>query len=75
MQNPDNYFADEINDTPAFVETLMFGGDDDLLDDRWNDEEDESFDDMANDREDLHEIIVEEDLNDDDDDDHLPEED
>jgi len=75
MQTKESYFADEVNDTDAFIETLMFGGDDDLLNDRWDDEEDESFDDMANDREDLHEIIVEEDLNDEDDDDHLPEED
>ncbi|HEY8929651.1 MAG TPA: hypothetical protein VIM55_10700 [Mucilaginibacter sp.] len=75
MQTKESYFSDEITDTDAFVETLMFSGDDDLLNDRWDDEEDESFDDMANDREDLHEIIVEEDLNDEDDDDHLPEED
>lgn len=75
MQTKESYFSDKITDTDSFVETLMFGGDDEFLDDTWDDEEDESFDDMANDREDLHEIIVEEDLNDEDDDDHLPEED
>ena len=47
-------------------------GDDEDGDDDWDDEEDENFDDLAADENDLHEIIVEENIDDADDDDHLP---
>ncbi|HVW94658.1 MAG TPA: hypothetical protein VHA56_01650 [Mucilaginibacter sp.] len=49
-------------------------GDDDFEGD-WNDEDDEDFDDIAGDREDLHEIILENDIDDEEDDDHLPDDD
>ncbi|MDO3641579.1 hypothetical protein [Mucilaginibacter sp. L3T2-6] len=52
-----------------------YSTEDDGAEGDWEDEEDESFDDMAADRDDLHDIIVEEDIYDEDNDDHLPEED
>ncbi|SHM45625.1 hypothetical protein [Mucilaginibacter sp. OK098] len=51
------------------------GGDDDSDGDDWDDEDDENFDDMADDENNLHDIIVEEDLEDPNDDDHLPDDD
>jgi hypothetical protein len=41
----------------------------------WNDGDDDDFDDLADDENDLHDIIVEEDIEDPDDDDHLPDDD
>jgi hypothetical protein len=54
-------------------------GDDDFVEGDWDDEDDEDFDDRAEDLDDLHEIQVDDDLNepdpDPDDDDHLPDDD
>ena len=61
-----------------FVDTPLNnlpGGDDDDLDDDWDDEEDEGMDDLLNDRNDLHEIELEEDELEPDEDDHLPDDD
>lgn len=62
---------------PSFDEILMLGGGDDPLEGDWNDEEDEDFDDILDDKEDLHEIQVDDDMGEPDpeDDDHLPDDD
>ena len=49
--------------------------DDDAIAGDWNNEDDEDFDDMADDENNLHDIIVEEDIADPDDADHLPDDD
>jgi hypothetical protein len=60
----------------TFDEILMYGGGDSFEGD-WNDEEDEDFDDILDDKEDLHEIQVDDDMGEPDpeDDDHFPEDD
>lgn len=67
------------NANPAltFDEILMSGGGDDPLEGDWNDEEDEDFDDVLDDKDDLHEIQVNDDRGEPDpeDDDHLPDDD
>jgi hypothetical protein len=50
------------------------GGDPDEEDD-WSDIDDEDFEDMAEDRDDLHEMELDNDLFDEDDADHLPDDD
>ncbi len=50
-------------------------GEDDDSDIGWDDDDDEVFDDLADDENNLHDIIVENDIADPDDDDHLPDDD
>ena len=58
--------------------TLLSPGDDDDIDDEdgdWSDIDDEDFEDRVEDENDLHEILLDNDLFDPDDDDHLPDDD
>jgi hypothetical protein len=58
--------------------TFLSPGDDDDIDDEdgdWSDIDDEDFEDRVEDENDLHEILLENDLFDPDDDDHLPDDD
>jgi len=57
--------------------TVASGGGDDFTEGDWGDEEDEDFDDLAEDEDDLNEIRVGDDLDEPDpeDDDHLPDDD
>jgi hypothetical protein len=66
-----------VNYPLSFDEILMHGGGDDPLEGDWNDEEDEDFDDILDDKDDLHEIQVDDDNDEPDpeDDDHLPDDD
>jgi hypothetical protein len=61
----------------TFDEILMYGGGDEPLEGDWDDQEDEDFDDILEDKEDLHEIQVDDDRGEPDpeDDDHLPDDD
>lgn len=61
----------------TFDEILMYGGGDDPLEGDWDDQEDEDFDDILEDKEDLHEIQVDGSIGEPDpeDDDHLPDDD
>jgi hypothetical protein len=61
----------------TFDEILMYGGGDEPLEGDWDDQEDEDFDDILEDKEDLHEIRVDDDKGEPDpeDDDHLPDDD
>ena len=72
-EDDNNEITQTINIENTYAEYSP-GGDDDLEGD-WDDEDDEVFDDMADDREDLHDIIIEDDIPDEEDDDHLPEDD
>jgi hypothetical protein len=58
----------------SFDEVLMYGGGDGPLEGDWDDQEDEDFDDILEDKEDLHEIQADDDMGEPDpeDDDHLP---
>ncbi|WP_428330400.1 hypothetical protein [Mucilaginibacter sp.] len=49
--------------------------DDDEQDDDWTDIDDEDFEDMAADMDDVHEMKIENNILDEDDDDHLPDDD
>jgi hypothetical protein len=60
-------------DTITFLSPV--GDEDDQAEGDWDDEEDEDFDDHAEDRNDLHEILLDNDIFDPDDDDHLPDDD
>ena len=69
-----------IGDDAFKLETTTLelpGDDDDPADGEgdWSDIDDEDFEDMAEDRDDLHQIELEENILDPDDDDHLPDED
>ncbi len=73
-------FTDFENDNDeALTVNTSWGPEDDNepVEGDWDDEDDEDFDDRAQDLDDLHEIQVDEDLDepDPDDDDHFPEED
>ena len=67
----------ETTTTKATITMLSPGDDDDANDEDgdWSDIEDEDFEDMAEDRDDLHEIELNNDIFDADDDDHLPDDD
>jgi hypothetical protein len=59
----------------AYNTTASSSPDEDEIEGDWDDEEDEDFDDRAEDENDLHEILVDNDIYDPDDDDHLPDDD
>jgi hypothetical protein len=77
MQLVANLTGAESSKKPSFDEILMYGGGDDPLEGDWDDQEDEDFDDILEDKEDLHEIQVDDDRGEPDpeDDDHLPDDD
>lgn len=77
MQTATLSIANTANPTLTFDEILMYGGGDDPLEGDWNDEEDEDFDDILEDKDDLHEVQVGDDTDEPDpeDDDHLPDDD
>ncbi|MDR3696452.1 hypothetical protein [Mucilaginibacter sp.] len=65
-------------DSVAEIATMLAPGDDDDIEDGdgdWTDIDDEDFEDMAEDRDDLHEIELDNDIFDPEDDDHLPDDD
>lgn len=62
-----------INDEMIPGPGITPGGD--KTDNNWDDEDDEAFDDLLHDRDDFHEIEMEDDFIDADDDDHLPDDD
>ncbi len=70
--------SDDLSDiAPGYPAiTFLSPGDGDSFDDDeqddWSDVDDEDFEDMAEDKNDLHEIDLENDILDPDDDDHLP---
>ena len=64
----------DIDTIETRIPMLSYNEDEELEDD-WDDDDDEVFDDLAADREDLHDIILENNIDDPEDDDHLPEED
>jgi len=68
----DRYATELINDEAIIM--LMPGDDDDPADGEgdWSDVDDEDFEDMAEDRDDLHEIELDDNIFDPEDDDHLP---
>ena len=65
------------DDNYSFDAMLMYGGGDTPLEGDWNDEEDEDFDDLLDDKDDLNELRADDDTlePDPEDDDHLPDED
>jgi len=75
------YLESQTTHSPGFMyDTIYFqhpDEDDEPIDDDWDDEDDEEFDDEAGDLDDLHEIQVDDDLNEPDpgDDDHFPDDD
>jgi hypothetical protein len=77
MQLVANFTGAERPKKPSFDEILMYGGGDGPLEGDWDDQEDEDFDDILEDKEDLHEIQADDDMGepDPDDDDHLPDDD
>jgi hypothetical protein len=71
-----------VENNPELIDdktiTLMAPGDDDDVadgDGDWSDIDDEDFEDMADDRDDLHAIELDNDIFDPEDDDHLPDDD
>jgi hypothetical protein len=77
MQLVTDFSSVENSKVLSFDEILMYGGGDGPLEGDWDDQEDEDFDDILDDKEDLHEIQVDDDMAEPDpeDDDHLPDDD
>jgi len=59
----------------ATTALLSPGGDDDDIEGDWDDEDDEDFDDQLDAEDNLHEVLVGDDVPDPEDDDHLPDDD
>ena len=71
-------FGSPLLEDEVSTMTALSPGDDDgpeEEDDDWSDIDDEDFEDMAEDEDDVHEMEVENDIFDDEDDDHLPDDD